>query len=101
MARRDTVSYTHLDVYKRQGLNKSETAKQYGDAQVLTWRRSYDTPPPALEPTDPRSERSDIRYAKLSAQQIPLTECLKDTVARVMPVSYTHLRPAGKATSAR
>ena len=80
-----------------QGLNKSETAKQYGDAQVLTWRRSYDTPPPALEPTDPRSERSDIRYAKLSAQQIPLTECLKDTVARVMPFWNEALAPAMRA----
>ena len=68
-----------------QGLNKADMAKHYGDAQVLIWRRSYDTPPPALEASDPRSERSDIRYAKLQAEQIPLTECLKDTVARVMP----------------
>jgi 2,3-bisphosphoglycerate-dependent phosphoglycerate mutase len=55
-----------------QGLNKADMAKQYGDAQVLIWRRSYDTPPPALEATDPRSERSDIRYSKLSPDQIPL-----------------------------
>ena len=68
-----------------QGLNKAETAKQYGDAQVLTWRRSYDTPPPPLEPQDPRCERSDIRYAKLQPGQVPLTECLKDTVDRVLP----------------
>jgi 2,3-bisphosphoglycerate-dependent phosphoglycerate mutase len=68
-----------------QGLNKAETAKKYGEPQVLLWRRSYDVPPPALEPTDPRSERSDIRYAKLVPQQIPLAECLKDTVARVLP----------------
>ena len=68
-----------------QGLNKAETAKQYGDAQVLIWRRSYDTPPPALLPTDPRSERGDVRYARLKPEQIPLTECLKDTVERVMP----------------
>ena len=51
-----------------QGLNKAETAKKYGDEQVLVWRRSYDTPPPALEPSDPRSERSDLRYAKLPAR---------------------------------
>lgn len=68
-----------------QGLNKAETAKQYGDDQVLIWRRSYDTPPPALEAGDPRSERGDLRYAALSPEQIPLTECLKDTVARVLP----------------
>ena len=67
-----------------QGLNKADMAKQYGDAQVLVWRRSYDTPPPALEPTDPRCERSDIRYAGLATEQVPLTECLKDTVARVL-----------------
>jgi 2,3-bisphosphoglycerate-dependent phosphoglycerate mutase len=79
-----------------QGLNKSDMAKQYGDAQVLIWRRSYDTPPPALEPTDPRSERSDVRYAKLNPEQIPLTECLKDTVARVMPFWNEALAPAIK-----
>ncbi len=80
-----------------QGLNKAETAKQYGDDQVLVWRRSYDTPPPALEPTDPRSERGDVRYAKLKPEQIPLTECLKDTVARVMPFWNESLAPAIKA----
>ena len=80
-----------------QGLNKAETAKQYGDAQVLAWRRSYDTPPPALEPTDPRSERADRRYARLPQDQVPLTECLKDTVARVMPFWYEALAPAIKA----
>jgi 2,3-bisphosphoglycerate-dependent phosphoglycerate mutase len=68
-----------------QGLNKADMAKQYGDEQVLIWRRSYDTPPPALEATDPRSERSDPRYAKLDPSDVPLTECLKDTVARVLP----------------
>ena len=80
-----------------QGLNKAEVAKQYGDAQVLQWRRSYDTPPPALAPTDPRCERSDPRYAKLPADQVPLTECLKDTVARVMPFWNEALAPAMKA----
>ena len=68
-----------------QGLNKAETAKKFGDEQVLVWRRSYDVPPPALEPSDPRSERSDRRYANLASGEVPLTECLKDTVARVLP----------------
>ena len=80
-----------------QGLNKLETAKRYGDAQVLVWRRSYDTPPPALLPTDPRSERGDVRYARLKPEQIPLTECLKDTVERVMPFWNEALAPAMKA----
>ena len=76
-----------------QGLNKADMAKQYGEAQVLQWRRSYDTPPPALEATDPRSERSDRRYAALQPDQIPLTECLKDTVARVVPFWTETLAP--------
>ncbi|MBV8247317.1 MAG: 2,3-diphosphoglycerate-dependent phosphoglycerate mutase [Comamonas sp.] len=80
-----------------QGLNKAETAKQYGDEQVLVWRRSYDVPPPALEANDPRSERSDVRYAKLQPEQIPLTECLKDTVARVVPFWTESMAPAIKA----
>lgn len=77
-----------------QGLNKADMAKQYGDEQVLVWRRSYDTPPPALEASDPRSERSDIRYAGLEPSQIPLTECLKDTVARVLPYWNEQIAPA-------
>ncbi len=77
-----------------QGLNKAETAKQYGDEQVLTWRRSYDTSPPLLDAGDPRSERSDLRYAKLDPTQIPLTECLKDTVARVLPFWDSSIAPA-------
>ena len=68
-----------------QGLNKADMAKQFGDEQVLIWRRSYDTPPPALEANDTRCERTDARYAGLQPEQVPLTECLKDTVARVMP----------------
>jgi len=68
-----------------EGLNKADTAAKYGDAQVLQWRRSYDTPPPALEPSDPRCERGDLRYAGLQPGEVPLTECLKDTVARVLP----------------
>jgi 2,3-bisphosphoglycerate-dependent phosphoglycerate mutase len=77
-----------------QGLNKADMARQYGDEQVLIWRRSYDTPPPALEPTDPRGQRQDLRYAKLRPEQIPLTECLKDTVARVLPFWNEVLAPA-------
>jgi 2,3-bisphosphoglycerate-dependent phosphoglycerate mutase len=77
-----------------QGLNKADMARQYGDEQVLIWRRSYDTPPPALEASDPRSERSDVRYEKLAPEQIPLTECLKDTVARVLPFWNERIAPA-------
>ena len=77
-----------------QGLNKADMAKQYGDAQVLLWRRSYDVPPPPLEPGDARSERGDRRYAHLTAEQVPLTECLKDTVARVLPYWNDTLAPA-------
>ena len=77
-----------------QGLNKSETAKKYGDDQVLIWRRSYDTPPPALEAGDPRSERGDRRYADMAPDQVPLTECLRDTVARVMPYWRESIAPA-------
>lgn len=77
-----------------QGLNKSETARQYGEKQVLVWRRSYDTPPPALAADDPRCERGDRRYARLSPGQVPLTECLKDTVARVLPCWNDSLAPA-------
>jgi len=80
-----------------QGLNKGDMAKQYGDAQVLVWRRSYDTPPPALESDDPRGQRQDVRYSKLQPDQIPLTECLKDTVARVMPFWNDSVAPAIKA----
>ena len=80
-----------------QGLNKADMAKQYGDEQVLIWRRSYDTPPPALEADDPRGQRQDARYAKLQPEQVPLTECLKDTVARVMPCWNEVLAPAIKS----
>jgi 2,3-bisphosphoglycerate-dependent phosphoglycerate mutase len=77
-----------------QGLNKADTARKYGDEQVLIWRRSYDIPPPALEPGDPRSERNDVRYARLRPEEIPLTECLKDTVARVLPFWNESIAPA-------
>jgi 2,3-bisphosphoglycerate-dependent phosphoglycerate mutase len=80
-----------------QGLNKAETAKKYGDEQVLIWRRSYSVPPPPLEPNDPRSERGDPRYAKLAPEQVPLTECLKDTVARVLPFWNESMAPAIRA----
>ena len=80
-----------------QGLNKADMAKQYGDAQVLVWRRSYDTPPPALASDDPRGQRQDPRYAKLAPEQVPLTECLKDTVARVLPFWNEAIAPAIKS----
>ena len=80
-----------------QGLNKAETAKQYGDAQVLLWRRSYDVPPPAMNASDERSERADRRYAKLQPSQVPLTECLKDTVERVLPFWNEAIAPAIRA----
>jgi 2,3-bisphosphoglycerate-dependent phosphoglycerate mutase len=80
-----------------QGLNKADMAKQYGDAQVLQWRRSYDTPPPVLDAEDPRGQRHDPRYAKLPQDAVPLTECLKDTVARVMPFWNDVLAPAIKS----
>lgn len=80
-----------------QGLNKADMAKQYGDEQVLIWRRSYDTPPPALDANDPRGQRQDIRYAKLRPEDVPLTECLKDTVARVLPFWNDSVAPAIKA----
>ena len=77
-----------------QGLNKVDMARQFGDEQVLVWRRSYDTPPPALTPDDARCERGDLRYAGLAPDQVPLSECLKDTVARVMPCWNEVLAPA-------
>ena len=80
-----------------QGLNKLETAKKFGDEQVLVWRRSYATPPPPLAADDARSERGDRRYARLTPAQVPLTECLKDTVERVLPFWNEAMAPALKA----
>jgi 2,3-bisphosphoglycerate-dependent phosphoglycerate mutase len=80
-----------------QGLDKAETAAKYGDAQVLVWRRAYDTPPPALDPSDERTSFNDPRYAGLPRAAIPLTECLKDTVDRVMPVWNDEIAPAIKS----
>ena len=77
-----------------QGLNKAETAKKFGDDQVLIWRRSYDIPPPAMAAADARSERGDRRYAKLQTDQVPLSECLKDTVERVLPFWKEAMAPA-------
>ncbi len=77
-----------------QGLNKAEMARQHGAAQVLLWRRSYDTRPPALEPSDPRCERGDRRYAGLQPEQVPLTESLKDNVQRVIPCWEEQIAPA-------
>ena len=68
-----------------QGLNKAETAAKHGEQQVKLWRRSYDIPPPALEPDDPRYPGKDPRYADLTPNELPLTECLKDTVERFLP----------------
>ena len=80
-----------------QGLNKGETAKKFGDEQVLVWRRSYDTPPPPLDAGDARSERNDPRYVRLLPGQVPLTECLKDTVERVLPFWNESMAPAIRA----
>jgi 2,3-bisphosphoglycerate-dependent phosphoglycerate mutase len=80
-----------------QGLNKAETAERHGMDQVLIWRRSYDTRPPALTPDDPRYPGSDPRYAGLGPQELPLTECLKDTVARFLPYWHAAIAPAVKA----
>jgi 2,3-bisphosphoglycerate-dependent phosphoglycerate mutase len=77
-----------------QGLNKAETAARFGEKQVLVWRRSYDTPPPALDKDDPRFPGGDPRYAGLDPAQLPLTECLKDTVARVLPYWMDSIAPA-------
>jgi len=79
-----------------QGLNKAETAEKYGEAQVKVWRRSYDIRPPALEQTDPRYPGFDPRYKSLSQQELPLTECLKDTVARFLPYWHEVIAPAVK-----
>ena len=80
-----------------QGLDKAETAAKYGDQQVLTWRRSYDIPPNPLAEDDPRTSFHDPRYASLSREQVPLTECLKDTVARVMPAWSEEIAPQIRA----
>ena len=80
-----------------QGLNKAETAAKFGDAQVLVWRRSYDIPPPALDKNDSRYPGQDPRYAGLSDKELPLTECLKDTVERFLPYWHDTIAPQVKA----
>jgi 2,3-bisphosphoglycerate-dependent phosphoglycerate mutase len=77
-----------------QGLNKAETAAKFGEQQVKIWRRSYDIPPPALTPGDERYPGHDPRYRGLSAAELPLTECLKDTVARFLPLWHETVAPA-------
>jgi len=76
-----------------QGLNKAETTEKHGDAQVKIWRRSYDIPPPPLTPDDPRHPSRDPRYKNLSASELPLTESLKDTVARFLPYWHDTIAP--------
>ena len=77
-----------------QGLNKAETAAQHGEQQVKIWRRSYDVPPPALSRDDPRWPGHDRRYAALAPHDVPLTECLKDTVERFLPLWDAEIAPA-------
>ena len=77
-----------------QGLNKAETTEKFGEQQVLQWRRSYDIPPPALTPDDPRNIADDIRYRDMNPADIPLTECLQDTVRRFMPLWNEQIAPA-------
>ena len=79
-----------------QGLNKEETAAKFGDDQVLIWRRSYDVPPPALEKSDDRYPGHDRRYKSVAETELPLTECLKDTVDRVLPYWHSEIAPAVK-----
>jgi 2,3-bisphosphoglycerate-dependent phosphoglycerate mutase len=77
-----------------QGLNKAETAEKFGDEQVLIWRRSYDVPPPALQKSDERWPGRDPRYKDLDEADLPLTECLKDTVERFLPYWNQTIRPS-------
>jgi 2,3-bisphosphoglycerate-dependent phosphoglycerate mutase len=77
-----------------QGLNKAETTAKHGEAQVKIWRRSYDVPPPALTPDDPRHPSRDPRYKELRPTDLPLTESLKDTVARFLPYWHDTIAPA-------
>src|SRR5262245_29020023 len=82
-----------------QGLNKGETAARHGEAQVKIWRRSYDIPPPPLTPDDSRHPSRDPRYSKLGSSELPLTESLKDTVARFLPYWHDTIAPAIKSGS--
>ncbi|MFX1390289.1 MAG: 2,3-diphosphoglycerate-dependent phosphoglycerate mutase [Promethearchaeota archaeon] len=80
-----------------QGFFKDEMARELGEDQVLIWRRSYDTPPPALKTTDPRYPGNELKYANLKPDELPLTECLKDTVERVLPYWHEEISPIIKS----
>ena len=80
-----------------QGLNKAQTAEKYGDEQVLIWRRSYSTPPPALDDDDERHPRRDPRYSDLKANELPQAECLRDTVERFLPYWHESIVPEIRA----
>jgi 2,3-bisphosphoglycerate-dependent phosphoglycerate mutase len=80
-----------------QGLNKAETAAKHGEAQIKVWRRSYDVPPPPLTPDDARHPSHDPRYGSLKPSDLPATECLKDTVARFLPLWHDEIAPAVKS----
>jgi 2,3-bisphosphoglycerate-dependent phosphoglycerate mutase len=80
-----------------QGLNKAQTAKKFGDEQVLIWRRSYDIPPPELKKTDKRYPGNELRYKDMDEKDLPLTESLKETVARFMPYWHETIAPTVKS----
>jgi 2,3-bisphosphoglycerate-dependent phosphoglycerate mutase len=80
-----------------QGLNKTETAAKFGEQQVKIWRRAYDIPPPALKKTDERFPGKDRRYADMKPEDLPATECLKDTVARFLPAWHEQIAPVIKS----
>lgn len=80
-----------------QGLNKAETASKHGEEMVNIWRRSYDVRPPALTPEDPRHPRNDPKYTNLRSDDLPATECLKDTIERFLPYAQENIAPAIKA----
>jgi len=88
------AAQTSATTARWQGLNKAESGEEFGDEQVLVWRRSYDTPPRRLEPGDPRSERGDLRLRRAGKPAGAADECLKDTVARVLPYWNATLAPA-------
>ena len=101
----DEMDLMHLPVHRRwrlnerhygalQGLNKAETSAKHGEAQVKIWRRSYDIPPPALDYNDPRHQEYLVRYADFDPLAIPRSECLRDTVERVLPCWHDDIVPA-------
>jgi 2,3-bisphosphoglycerate-dependent phosphoglycerate mutase len=80
-----------------QGLNKAQTVEKHGEAQVKIWRRSYDIPPPPLDPTDPRHPKLDVRYKGVDAAELPAAESLKDTLQRVLPYWHSRIAPELRA----